>query len=124
MLPAGFPCPEPATIPVPAVPAVRCHLRCNAVEVRRYWIEFKGAVELRPHAPLDLGVGVTAWSVDHAVRMVKWAYGPPLPTVAHVVENVDVSLLGLPSWALGVPVWPGIWQPPLNLWFCESEWPS
>jgi hypothetical protein len=93
--------------------------------VQRYWIEFKQAADLLPGTALGFGVGVTAWTVSHALRMVEWYFGSPLPSVARVLEHVDLSLLDLPAWNCGVPVWPGIWRPAANLWLRDrSDWPD
>ncbi len=80
---------------------------------------------MRPDTALGFGVGVTAWTVSHGLRMIQWYFGSPLPSVARVAENVDVSLLALPAWDCGVPVWPGIWRPAPNLWLrSENDWPD
>jgi len=93
--------------------------------VQRYWLEFEHAADLRPDTVLGRGVGVTAWTVSHALRMLEWYFGPPLPSVAGVVENVNVSVLVLPACDCGVPVWPGIWRPGANLWLrSKNDWPD
>jgi hypothetical protein len=61
-----------------------------------------------------VGVGVTAWSISDALEVIERTFGPPLPELLQVIEDVDVS--ALPAFRMGVPVWPGIWCPPINLW--------
>jgi hypothetical protein len=59
--------------------------------VSRYWLKF--ARLTRPH-PLNLGCGVTAWTLDDALHLVRSAFpdlslGAPIA----VMENIDVSTL-------------------------------
>jgi hypothetical protein len=103
--------------------AVRVTDLCEALTMRRYWIEFEHAAD--PFTGLGLGVGVTAWTLGQALRMVEWYFGVPLAPASRVVENVDVSLLDLADWECGVPVWPGIWRPAANLWLRSvNDWPD
>lgn len=81
---------------------------------RRYWIEFddqEGAgVRLRQ------GVGVTGFDVPDCLSMVAdVVLDGRLPPVRRI--TVDVSLAEpLPvQRCLGVPVWRGVWHPPVNL---------
>ena len=83
--------------------------------MRRFWFDVADGASARPDTPLASGVDVTAWNPDQASRMIEAAFGP-LPDVARVVEDVDVSALGLSPWEVGVPVRPGVWKPPVNLW--------
>ena len=101
----------------------------KGVNVQRYWIEFDEWLEVsygipRPNPPFGRGIGVTAWSLDHALRMIAWAYDAQPPAPHQVIEGVDVSLLVISDWEVGVPVWPGIWLPAMNLWLAEKDWPD
>jgi len=89
--------------------------------VQRYWLEFEQAADLRPDTALGFGVGVTVWTVSHALRMIEWYFGSLPPSVARVVENVDASLLELPAGDCGVLVWPGIWRPAAP-WGAKRTW--
>jgi hypothetical protein len=79
--------------------------------VTRYWLKF--ARLTRPH-PLNLGCGVTAWTLDDALHLVRSAFpnlsvGAPIT----VMENIDVSTLDpghvLPT--LGDVTLRGVWWP-------------
>jgi hypothetical protein len=85
-------------------------------QLKRFWIEFGSTTD----TPLVLrpGCGVTAYSIEDALRLVSDALGiPELPAVVSVVENVDVSTLDanhiLPN--IGLTVCRGVWYPALNL---------
>ncbi len=62
--------------------------------LHRYWFTFKGHSHSLP-AGLAIGCGVTAFSRDEAAELIKRELlaGKELPTVMHVVEDVDVSAL-------------------------------
>ncbi|MFQ6397797.1 hypothetical protein ACLMAJ_30710 [Nocardia sp. KC 131] len=85
--------------------------------VRRFWIEFdrsRGSVLwwTGPYA------GVTGFDEQDCLAMVAdlLADGAELPPVRRII--VDVSLaeeLPVNPLALGVPVWRGVWYPPVNL---------
>jgi hypothetical protein len=89
--------------------------RASMPELTRYWIEFArdDATEL----PLGtvLGVGVTALGRDDALALVRdrVVKGSELPSIAALIEDVDVSTLDaghvLPNMA--PPVSRGIWFP-------------
>ena len=80
----------------------------------RYWVTFDG----NPGYGLGMGVGVTAWNVEDALQLVTDAlstYGP-LPPIAKVIEDVDVSTLDarhvIPN--MDPPIWRGVWFPRLG----------
>ncbi|WP_194813337.1 hypothetical protein [Nocardia sp. XZ_19_385] len=85
--------------------------------MRRFWIEFERGYQrtlwwLAPYA------GVTGYDEQHCLEMVADLItdGAELPPVRRITpdivvdENLPVNLR-----ALGVPVWPGVWYPPMNL---------
>jgi hypothetical protein len=77
----------------------------------RYWLKF--ARLARPD-PLNLGCGVTAWTVDDALRLVRTAFPDrPLGAPIEVTENVDVSTLdaGHIFPTLGDVTLRGVWWP-------------
>lgn len=84
--------------------------------LHRYWITFDLSDERARHAAL--GYGVTAFTVADALSLLSRQVfqGGPVPPVAHVVEDVDVSTLDprhvLPNAA--DPVRRGIWFPNLG----------
>ncbi len=78
--------------------------------MRRYWLEFTGTSGRCGGMPSKLGV--TARSLDHALRMVRAASDEPARLV-RVVVDPDLSEF-FTGW-FGVPVSPGIWYPPLNV---------
>jgi hypothetical protein len=59
-------------------------------------------------------VGVTAWAIDDALRLITERFRGEEPQPIHITEDPDLSDM----WRgfLGVSVWPGIWSPPLNMW--------
>lgn len=59
-------------------------------ELRRFWFEFED-----PPPTLGYGCGVTALSQSDAESLIQEQVldGQPLPTVADVVEDVDVTTL-------------------------------
>jgi hypothetical protein len=68
-----------------------------------------------PHGPL--GFGVTAWSLDDALQIIRaLGYGPYLPgdpSALHVTENVTVAALDHPHVVanMGPIVVRGMWYP-------------
>ncbi|MET9211308.1 MULTISPECIES: hypothetical protein [unclassified Nocardia] len=83
-------------------------------EPRRYWIEFDR--EDGTDARLWEGVGVTGFDVPDCLSMLADLVGDgPLPPVRRI--TVDISLAERPpvNRSLGVPVWRGVWYPPVNL---------
>ncbi|WP_174186243.1 hypothetical protein [Nocardia barduliensis] len=81
---------------------------------RRYWIEFDR--QECSDARFWQGVGVTGFDVPDCLSMVAdLVPDGPLPPVRRI--TVDISLAEpLPvNGYLGVPVWRGVWYPPVNL---------
>jgi len=77
----------------------------------RYWLKFSRLAT--PH-PLNLGCGVTAWSLDDALRLIRSVFpdlslGPPI----EIIQNIDVSTLDpghvLPN--MGDVTLRGVWWP-------------
>ncbi len=93
---------------------VRPTFGVHGARLHRYWFTFEGdARSLR--AGLAMGVGVTAFDRDDAARIIRRDVleGQELPTVAHVIEDVDVSTLD-PNHVLpnaGPPSVRGVWFP-------------
>jgi len=84
--------------------------RDNVVRLRRFWFSFEG---LPPLSVLQLGCGVTAYTYDDAVRVLKdRVLGQSLPACS-VVEDVDIRTLDenqvRPN--MGVVTLRGIWFP-------------
>jgi hypothetical protein len=85
--------------------------------LRRYWLEFnrEGNAELLSRRGVLLGCGVTAFSQEDAVQLVRESvFGlEPMPEVACVVEDVDVTTLDaahvLPN--ISETVTRGVWYP-------------
>ena len=77
----------------------------------RFWLKFSPL----PYNPLNLGCGVTAYSYDDAISLLRRRVfkDEELPTIVSVIENVDVSTLDqrhvIPN--MGVCVDRGIWFP-------------
>jgi len=40
--------------------------------VQRHWLKFEQAAGLRPDTALGFGVGVAAWTVSNALRIIEW----------------------------------------------------
>jgi hypothetical protein len=89
----------------------------------RYWITFDYAMRAPepglnldgPDAFLPRSCGVTAFDFDDAIRIVAASFftDRPVPTIAGVIEDVDVSTLDLP-YKYSPPIWRGIWYPALS----------
>jgi hypothetical protein len=83
-------------------------------ELTRYWFEFDWT-EREPPAGARLGCGVTAYTYDDALNLLRDQLfeGGDLPPVAHVREDVDVTTLDqghvIPN--MRPPNWRGIWFP-------------
>lgn len=83
--------------------------------LRRYWITF----ESDPNNPL--GCGVTAYSIEDALRLLQHEYldemGYPLKPVKNVTEDVDVRTLDqghvVPN--VGLVSERGVWFPRCNV---------
>ena len=83
--------------------------------LRRFWFEF-GQSDAHTLPPgVQLGCGITAWTIDDALGLLRNCVfrGRPGPSVYTVVEDVDVSTLDvghvLPN--MGAPNVRGIWFP-------------
>ena len=80
----------------------------------RYWIRFDRPVA-EPAALLAPGFGVTAYTLDDALRLLRIrVFGDrPVPPIRDVIEDVDVASLDpghvLPN--MLPPNWRGIWFP-------------
>ncbi|MBF6547277.1 hypothetical protein [Nocardia brasiliensis] len=87
--------------------------------VRRFWIEFE--LPERPDSvfmQLRDGVGVTGFDERDCLSMAAdLVYdGSPLPPVRRVIADISLAEpLPVRPYALGVPVWRGVWFPPKNL---------
>lgn len=81
--------------------------------LNRYWITLDLAGERR--RPAALGYGITAFSVDDALALLRDEVfrGDPLPLIGSIIADVDLSTLDtrhvLPN--AGDPVPRGIWYP-------------
>jgi hypothetical protein len=99
-------------------------------DLRRYWFEFEVEPEPPPpagrirldHLPdatraqrfLQRGVGVTGYDEADCLELIcRLLEGEPLPPIARVLPDVDVSTLPVVA-GFGMTVWRGIWHPPLN----------
>lgn len=85
--------------------------------VRRFWIEFDRAHQssLWWTAP---NAGVTGYDEHDCLAMVAdlLTDGVDLPPVRRITPDIVVDeTLPVNIRALGVPVWPGVWYPPVNL---------
>lgn len=84
--------------------------------LHRYWIEFSGEEPaLTARYGLGLGCGVTAYSVEDALSVVRTCIFQegPMPAAHQVTEDVDVRHLDaghvLPN--MSEPVARGVWFP-------------
>ncbi len=81
----------------------------------RYWIEFDEVDALPASFGVRLGCGVTALTQEDALALVQQkVFGEtPMPNVAKIVTNVDVSTLDpghvIPN--MGDPTLRGMWFP-------------
>ncbi|MEW2080142.1 Uncharacterised protein [Nocardia cyriacigeorgica] len=85
--------------------------------VRRFWIEFERGHE---SALWWIGsyAGVTGYDERDCLAMVAdlLTDGAQLPPVRRITPDIVVDEnLPVNVRALGVPVWPGVWYPPMNL---------
>ncbi len=91
--------------------------------LRRFWIEFEPPLYLGREGYalsgwLHHACGVTAYSLDDALYLIKeqLCWGRPLPPTRKIIEDVDVSTLDSnhvrPN--MGVPIWRGVWYPPID----------
>lgn len=87
--------------------------------LHRYWFDFNitpnQLSEYATYAGFSYGCGVTAYSLEDALQVLRQSVfgSDPLPEVAKVVEDVDVSSLDkghvLPN--MGNPTSRGVWFP-------------
>ncbi|HEV7646131.1 MAG TPA: hypothetical protein VGO50_19500 [Pyrinomonadaceae bacterium] len=83
----------------------------------RYWIRFNFSEDqprYKSYVGLKMGCGVTAYSLDDAVELMKGQIfnNDPFPEIKQVVENIDISSLDnhvLPN--IGLVNYRGIWFP-------------
>ena len=85
--------------------------------MRRYWIWFDISEAIpRGWPPV---IGVTGFNLDDCLMITAHWYGPHGPPLVSVAEDPDLTDFQpgtIPlGWPLGVPVWRGIWYPPLNI---------
>jgi hypothetical protein len=79
----------------------------------RFWVRFRGTPD--EVWPCILGCGVTAYSLDDAMLLIKKTVYPdrPVPSIDSIIEGIDVSSLDanhvLPN--IGVPARLGVWYP-------------
>lgn len=84
--------------------------------VRRFWIEFD-----RDHRSAlwwtSPYAGVTGFDEQDCLAMVAdLLHGAELPPVYRITADVSLNQeLPVNPLALGVPVWRGVWYPPVNL---------
>ena len=85
------------------------------MKLRRYWIKFQTEPDHSGLSWTRLGYGVTAYDYNDALQIIRWHVfdNEPLPPVASVIEDVDVSTLDaghiVPN--MHPPNWRGIWFP-------------
>lgn len=80
--------------------------------MRRYLLHFEVSTARR--AGWSPVVGVTGLDLGDCLDLAARCFGPGMPPLTSVQEDPDVPTLPL-SWAVGVPVWRGVWCPPYNL---------
>jgi hypothetical protein len=80
--------------------------------LHRFWFKFS---PIKPYDPSALGYGVTAYTYDDAISILKDTVfqNRDLPEVQSVIEDVDISTLDqkhvIPN--MEPPVWRGVWFP-------------
>lgn len=85
--------------------------------LHRYWLEFDRGNGTEPLARrcLLLGCGVTAFTADDAIGLVReFIFGDePMLSVARIIEDVDITTLDARSVRpnMNEPVSRGIWYP-------------
>lgn len=81
---------------------------------RRYWIEFDR--QECSDARFWEGVGVTGFDIPDCLSMVAdLVRDGPLPPVRRITADVSLAEPLPVNRCLGVPVWRGVWYPPVNL---------
>lgn len=88
--------------------------------VRRFWFEFDlPSWDSRPDpalATLYAGVGVTGFDEADCLTMIRDLMpAARLPPVRSVTQDVSLADFRPGPVGFGVPVWRGVWFPPLNL---------
>jgi hypothetical protein len=68
------------------------------------------------HRLLWRGVGVTGFDENDCLNLIAQAIAPhSLPPISSIESGVNVEKLGIDVARVAVPVWRGIWSPPLNI---------
>lgn len=81
---------------------------------RRFWIEFDRHESA--YTRLREGVGVTGFDVPDCLSMVaEQVADGPLPPVRRITADISLAEPMRLNRCLGVPVWRGVWYPPVNL---------
>ncbi len=82
--------------------------------LRRYWIRFGG--QMAETARFHNGCGVTAYSLEDALTLIKEVAHIEVPSIECVIEDVDVSTLDerhiLPN--IGITTYRGVWYPKMQ----------
>ncbi len=82
------------------------------MSLHRFWFKF---ASLAPYDSCRLGCGVTAYTYDDAVAIMKETVfaGRDFPPIAKFIEDVDIRTLDqkhvVPN--MEPPVWRGVWFP-------------
>jgi hypothetical protein len=82
------------------------------MSLTRFWFRFRS---IQPHDSLRLGCGVTAYTHDDALSILRKTVfkDSDVPPVDEVIENVDIRSLDqkhvVPN--MDPPVWRGVWFP-------------
>jgi hypothetical protein len=87
-------------------------VKIKSLPLHRYWIEFDPS--FRDYPTSALGYGVTGYTFEDALNILqnRAFRDKPLPPIASVIEDVDVSTLDRKHMVyMGVPVWRGVWFP-------------
>ncbi|NVJ17593.1 hypothetical protein [Myxococcus sp. AM010] len=87
--------------------------------LHRYWLEFDRRVDNWPPSSRWMmllgGCGVTAFTVEDALRLVRESLfkDEPLPPLARIIEDVDITTLDAGHIRPNIhePVRRGIWYP-------------
>jgi hypothetical protein len=68
------------------------------------------------HRLLWRGVGVTGFDENDCLNLIAQAIAPhSLPPISSIESGVSVEKIGIDLARLAVPVWRGIWSPPMNV---------
>jgi hypothetical protein len=88
------------------------------MKLQRFWITFDSNCNGLQATGTLLGCGVTAVSIDEAIRFVRERVfeGVEMPGIENIIENVDVSKLDAkhvrPN--MGSPAVRGVWYPSID----------